>query len=331
MQNRSLKDIARYALLTLLVLIIALLIFIPKNNHSNPKKETIVTSSYISYDLARSIVKGTYNTELSMLIAPGTDLHTYEPSPQDIIKIKESKVFIYNGGESEEWLKDIISEIDTNKTTLIRMMDAVKALKETNENILEEDQNRDNKDEQNKNEYDEHIWTSPKNAIKITQQIYGKLISIFPENKEIYTKNLEEQLAALSELDQDFTKLAAKKTGTIFVADRFPFRYLVNDYKFKYLAAFPGCSEQTEASAKTVSEMIKAINDSPSKVVFHIELSTQQTAKTIAEATGATMLELHSMHNISQTDFAANKTYLDFMRKNYDNLSKALHDSADRK
>ena len=323
------KKIGRIAFVLVLAGALALLIFAPIiQKNSEPKRPKIITTNFVAYDLARALVKDTY-LEPEMLLSPGSDLHSYEPSPQDIIKIKESDIFIYNGGESEEWLEDIVNEINANKTTIIKMMDSVELVEEADDNILEgEDEEAEEAEEEP--EYDEHIWTSPKNVQKICSKITSVISQKYPEYKDNFEKNLAAELSALKQLDQDFEALAKAKTGTIIMADRFPLRYFVDAYGFDYIAAFPGCSEQTEASAKTISTLIDKTKASKTKVIFHIELSNQKIANTVKDATGAEVLEFHSMHNISRADFESGKTYIDLMKQNYQNLSKALYDATNR-
>ncbi|MBR0134427.1 zinc ABC transporter substrate-binding protein [Candidatus Saccharibacteria bacterium] len=303
------KKIIRNTYLAIIAIDILLLIFVPIHPQSNSKdKPNIVSSLFIGYDIVRNLTKDTA-IKAKMLLPAGAELHSYEPSPQDIITIKESDIFIYNGGESEEWLEDIVDEIDQTKTTIIRMMDYVELLEEDDE----------------AGEYDEHIWTSPKNVQIIYSKITPVIVQKYPEFANRIQANFEAQNNALAKLDQDFRTLASTKTGKLIVADRFPLRYFVEEYGFDYYAAFPGCAEQTEANAKTISELINAVNESPKKVIFHIELSNQSIANTIKDATGAKILEFHSVHNISQSDFDAGKTYIDFMRQNYNNLNETLY------
>jgi len=315
------KKILRIILIVVTISFLAFLFLLPKPNQTTANQPTILASSYIGYDFARTLTTNT-QTQLELLVTPGTDLHSYEPTPQDIIKIKNSTIFIYNGGESENWLNRILQEIDANQTTIIRMMDAVELTTENDTQILE---NTTSTDSESATEYDEHIWTSPQNAIKILQQIEQALSTKLPQYQTNYRINLDRAISELNQLDADFRTLAKSTDNTIFVADRFPFRYFVDEYGFNYLAIFPGCSEQTEASAQTIATFVDAVNHSQNKTIFHIELSNQTIAQTIADATGAEILELHSMHNISQDDFIAGKTYLDFMRNNYQNLKKALN------
>ena len=323
------KKIVRISFVIILTIALAVLIFVPvfQKNDGN-QQPTIISTTFVGYDLSRNLAKNT-PVKAEMLLSPGSDLHNYEPSPQDIIKIKESDVFIYNGGESEEWLEDIIGQINTEKTTIIKMMEIVELVEEADDNILE-GENEESEEPEKEVEYDEHIWTSPQNVQKICSKITSVIRQKWPDFAGIFQDNLDQELDALKQLDQDFKNLANTKTGTIIMADRFPLRYFVDTYGFDYIAAFPGCSEQTEASVKTISTLIDKVKQSKTNVIFHIELSNQKIANTVQEATGAEILEFHSMHNISKDDFESGKTYLDIMRQNYQNLNKALHDITNR-
>ena len=315
------RNIWKFGIFFVALGLFSTLFFIPSVTEK-PDTTTIkvVTTIFPAYDFARTISAET-ETDLKLLIKPGVDLHSFEPTPQDIINIKESDIFIYNGGESEAWVDKILSEIDTNNTTVIRMMDSVELLDEINSDIIEAETESDT------TEYDEHIWTAPLNVVAISQKIAQAFINYLPNDSAIIQRNLDAFSAELEQLDQDFSTLAETKTGTLIVADRFPFRYFINAYRFDYVAAFPGCSEQTEASAKTITQLIEATNKNSQKVIFHLELSNTKIAQTVAESTHAKLLEWHSIHNVTQTDFDSGKTYLDFMRQNLTNLSEALSDA----
>ena len=298
------------------------LFFLPVSEQVPETKQTkIVTTIFPAYDFTRTISKDT-NTEIKMLIKPGSDLHSYEPTPQDIIAIKESDIFIYNGGESESWLSNILDEIDQDNTVIVRMMDSVELQEEPIDGIL----NTNSNEIKTETEYDEHVWTSPKNVISISESIAQAIKNHSPDDSSVIQRNLDQFKDELNQLDKDFRKLAEQKTGTLIVADRFPFQYFVNEYGFKYLAAFPGCSEQTEASAKTIADLTKAIKAESNKTIFKIELSNDKIAQTISKSTKATILTWHSVHNLSQEDFDSGKTYIDLMQNNLKNLSEALHD-----
>ena len=285
------------------------------------EKTKVVTTIFPAYDFTRALSADT-NVDIKMLIKPGTDIHSYDPTPQDIASIKEADIFIYNGGESEEWVTKILDEIDKDNTVIVRMMDSVELKQEESSNVVEKEKH----DDEEESEYDEHIWTSPKNVQLISDSIAQALINRTPSDTSIIQHNLENYKADLGTLDNDFRQLAKQKTGTLIVADRFPFKYFVDEYGFDYLAAFPGCSEQTEASTKTVAELSKKVEQNSKKIIFNLELSNTKITQTIAKATKAKVLTWHSVHNVSQKDFDSGKTYLDFMRDNLTNLGEALHD-----
>ena len=297
------------------------LFFIPIGNQESGsiEKTKVVTTIFPAYDFTRTLSADT-DIDIKMLIKPGTDIHSYDPTPQDIANIKEADIFIYNGGKSEEWVNKILEEIDKDNTVIVRMIDSVELKQEENKSIIEKDS--DKKD----NEYDEHIWTNPKNVERISDSIAQALINRTPNDTSIIQHNLENYKASLSSLDNSFHELAKQKTGTLIVADRFPFKYFIDEYGFDYFAAFPGCSEQTEASAKTIAELNKKVVQNPKKIIFNLELSNTKITQTIAKSTKAKVLTWHSVHNVSQKDFESGKTYLDFMYDNLNNLNEALYD-----
>ena len=288
------------------------------NNNNN--KLTIIASSFPGYDFARAITKDSNNIEVKMLLNPGTEMHNYEPTPQDIIKINNSKMFIYVGGDSDEWINDIIGDIDTSKTKLVKLMDLVNVVEEEHVKGMEVE------DEEEETEYDEHVWTSPKNAITIINKIKDIIIDIDKDNQNLYENNALNYINKLNVIDNEIKNIVNNgKRKEIIIGDRFPFRYFTDEYNLSYYAAFPGCSEQTEASAKTISFLIDKVKNDNIPVVFHIELSKGNIAKTISEETGAKVLEFNSAHNISQKDFDRGVTYIDIMNNNIKALKEALN------
>ena len=288
------------------------------NNNNN--KLTIIASSFPGYDFARAITKDSNNIEVKMLLNPGTEMHNYEPTPQDIIKINNSKMFIYVGGDSDEWINDIIGDIDTSKTKLVKLMDLVNVVEEEHVKGMEVE------DEEEETEYDEHVWTSPKNAITIINKIKDIIIDIDKDNQNLYENNALKYINKLNVIDNEIKNIVNNGIRKeIIIGDRFPFRYFTDEYNLSYYAAFPGCSEQTEASAKTISFLIDKVKNDNIPVVFHIELSKGNIAKTISEETGAKVLEFNSAHNISQKDFDRGVTYIDIMNNNIKALKEALN------
>ena len=297
-------------------------------NKDNENKLTIVTTNFPSYDFARAVVKDNKDVELKMLLKPGAESHDFEPTPQDIIDIKNSDLFIYTGGESDEWISDILDDIDTDKTKVIKMMDLVDVKEEEIVEGMEDEEHEEEEEHHDEEEveYDEHVWTSPVNAIKIVNALRDEVVSIDNDNKKVYEDSAKEYTDKLEKIDNEFKDIVknAKRKEIIF-GDRFPLRYFVDEYNLKYYAAFPGCSAQTEASAKTISYLVDKVKENKIPVVFHIELSNGKIAEAISKETGAKVLEFNTAHNISQKDFDAGVTYVDIMEENTKVLKEALN------
>ena len=312
------KNIYKITIVTIMFISLFFLNGCSINNKNN--KLTIIASSFPGYDFARAITKDSNNIEVKMLLNPGTEMHNYEPTPQDIIKINNSKMFIYVGGDSDEWINDIIGDIDTSKTKLVKLMDLVNVVEEEHVKGMEVE------DEEEETEYDEHVWTSPKNAITIINKIKDIIIDIDKDNQNLYENNALNYINKLNVIDNEIKNIVNNGIRKeIIIGDRFPFRYFTDEYNLSYYAAFPGCSEQTEASAKTISFLIDKVKNDNIPVIFHIELSKGNIAKTISEETGAKVLEFNSAHNISQKDFDRGVTYIDIMNNNIKALKEALN------
>lgn len=267
----------------------------------------IVASNFAGYDFARAVTGSAEG--VTMLVPPGTEAHSYEPTPEDIAKIREAELFIYVGGESEEWIEEMISDNEIPRGKTLRLMDLVETKKE----------------ELGEGEDDEHIWTSPKNAITLVNEISAKMAEAHPERTEEYARNTEEYIAKLRDIDEKFSEAVASGARKVLVfGDRFPFQYFTDEYGLDYFAAFPGCAEETEASSRTVSSLVDKVREEEIPVVLKIELTSDKLAKTIAEETGAKVLELNSAHNISQEDFDRGVTYADIMGENVKVIREAL-------
>ncbi|MDR2457794.1 MAG: metal ABC transporter substrate-binding protein [Clostridiales Family XIII bacterium] len=281
----------------------------------------IISTIFPAYDFAKEIAGN--NAYVSMLLPPGAESHSFEPSPLDIIAIEESDLFIYVGGESDEWVTDVLMSIGKDQDEIIKLIDSVNAVEEVIVPGMEEE-----KEESTSTvgkEYDEHIWTSPENAKLIVKKICSKLEEIDDRNYGIYDKNAEIYEMKLDELDRKFQEVVKNgKRKTIIFGDRFPFRYLADAYGLDYFAAFPGCSTETECSAKTLKYLIDKVRKEKVPVVFHIELSNKEIAKSIAEETGVKVKQLHAAHNVSKDEFNSGKTYLEIMEDNVESLREAL-------
>ena len=305
----------------ILLLIVISSLTIGCSNDNEETKYTIISTSFPGYDFARAVIKDVDDISVKMLLKPGSETHDFEPTPQDIIDIQNCDIFIYVGGESDEWIDNILDDIDTSKTKIIKLMDEVSLYEEEITEGMESEE-----EEEEEIEYDEHIWTSPINAIKIINKIKEEIINIDKDNTEMYETNSNNYIEQLTDIDKQIREVVdnAKRKELVF-GDRFPLRYFVEEYGLTYHAAFPGCSEQSEASAKTITYLINYVKDNNIPVVFHIELSNGKIADTIAEETGAKVLEFNTVHNITKKDFDDGLTYVDYMKKNIEVLKEALN------
>ncbi len=290
------------------------------NARRKSEKALVVATNFPAYDFARSIVGDAI--EVKMLVSPGTEIHDFEPTPGDIIDIKNSKLFIYNGGESENWVEEILGNLDKDKTTLFKMMDVVDVVEEEVVEGMEVEHNH----EEEEIEYDEHIWTSIKNAEKILEKLKEELERIFPEEEKRFEKNAKEYIDKLAELDLKFQHIVENgKRKFLVFGDRFPLRYFADDYGLDYFAAFPGCAEQTEVSSKTIAFLTDKVKSENVPVILKIELSNGEIARTIADETGAKVLTFNTLHNISASDFESGRSYVEMMEENIKVLEEALN------
>ncbi|MDR1620481.1 MAG: metal ABC transporter substrate-binding protein [Clostridiales bacterium] len=291
-------------------------------------KISIVTTSFSPYDFARAIVGD--KADISMLLPVGAEAHSFEPTPQDVLRIQNCDVFVYVGGESDDWVDGILDGIDNPKMNFVTLMDCVDIVEEEIVEGMEDEEEEEGEEpadgDEEEVEYDEHVWTSPRNVRLIVQKISDTVQLIDPANAETYKQNTTDYLAKLDTLDQTFQDLVAGAVRkTIVIGDRFPFRYFADAYGLTYYAAFPGCSTETEASPATVKFLIDKIKADQIPVVFHIQLSNEKMANTISEATGAKVLLLHSCEGVSSKDYESGKTYIDIMTENVYALREALY------
>lgn len=290
-------------------------------NTVSDKKISVVTTIFPQYDFARQIAGD--KADVTMLLAPGAESHSYEPTPQDIIKIQNCDVFIYVGGENDEWVESILDSIDTSKIKIIALLDCVNAVEEEVKAGMEDEEESEGEEEI---EYDEHVWTAPQNAVLISNAIRDALCSVDKNNAETYQANAEKYVEQLNQLDTEFKNVVENASRkTIIFGDRFPLRYFTEAYGLDYWAAFPGCSTETEPSAATIAFLVDKVKAEKIPVVFKIELSNGNVANSIAEATGAKVLTFYSCHNVSKQDFENGATYLSMMKQNEETLREALN------
>lgn len=282
-------------------------------------KLLVVTTIFPSYDFVRAIAGD--KVELKLLLPPGAESHSFEPSPQDLIQAENSDLFIYVGGHSDHWAQKIVENRGTDKASLA-LLDLVPTL---NEEIVEGMEEEEEEESEEDFEVDEHVWTNPQNAIKLVQAFCETLIELDPAHKDYYRERTQAYLAELEKLDQDFEDLFSKAGHTVIVVgDRFPLRYFTECYGLEYYAAFPGCSAEGDASPQTVAFLIDKVREEQVPVVFHIESSSARLAETIAQESGAQVALFHSCHNLSAEDFQAGLGYLDLMRQNLNTLAEYI-------
>lgn len=283
----------------------------------------IVATVFPAYDFARQIAGDDGN--VTLLIPPGSEAHSYEPTPQDIIRIQNCDLLVCNGGESEAWLDEILGGMGNEIPTVV-MLDCVDALTEEDKDGMQVHEHHDHDhDEHEDEEYDEHVWTSPVNAQLICRAISAALCQADPAHASDYTARCVDYCAELQELDADFRGVIANaKRHTLIFADRFPVRYFVEEYGLDYFAAFPGCADDAELSARTVAFLIDRVREEQAPAVLYIEFSNQKMADIVCEDTGCEKLLFNSCHNVTADQLRGGVTYLELMRGNLETVKEAL-------
>lgn len=311
----------------------------------------VVTTLFPYYDFVRQIAGD--DVEITLVIPAGMDSHSFEPTPADMRTIQNADILISNGGTMEHWLDEVLDAVDTSDMTVVTMMDYVDTVEEEIVEGMEDDEDHDHEEHEHDHgdhdhgsetshaakdyvdydgheaeiEYDEHIWTSPVNAMKMAEVICDTLEEADPEHASDYHANTEAYLGELQKLDEAFREISAqRRRNLIVVGDKFPFRYLADEYELDYRAAFSGCSTDTEPSAKTIAYLIDKIRADQIPVVYYLELSTHRVSDIIGEETGAQPLLLHSCHNVTRQQLDAGVTYVELMQGNIENLRKGIEE-----
>ena len=279
----------------------------------------IVTTLFPYYDFARAIAGE--RAEIALLLVPGREAHSFEPTPLDAVTISRADVFVCNGGESEEWVEDMLDAAGEDIGTVVRMMDHAQTREEE---FVEGMQGAENEEEEEP-EYDEHIWTSPRNAVLLCNALCDALCDADPAGAETYRANCAAYTGQLAELDGRFTALrAGAKRDLLVFADRMPLLYFCGAYDLRYRAAFHGCSTDTEPSLATLKYLIDKVAEENIPVVYTVDLDSKKIAEVVAEATGAEIDTLYSLQTVSRTDFDRGETYLTMMERNLTALERGL-------
>ena len=299
-----------------------------ENNENQSDKLKIVTTIFPEYDWVHEILGDqAENAEMTMLLDNGVDLHSYQPTADDIMKISNCDLFIYVGGESDGWVEDALKNATNKDMKVINLLDVLGDRvqeEETIEGMEEEDE-----EEEEGPEYDEHVWLSLKNAKVLCDKISQALQEMDPDYRDVYAANAAAYEKKLSELDDEYQQTVdqAKRTTVLF-GDRFPFRYMVDDYGLSYYAAFAGCSAESEASFETVSFLAKKVDELQLPCVLTIEGKQHKIAETIVQNTtmkNQKILTMDSMQATTSDDAKNGTTYLSVMEENLGVLKEALN------
>ena len=289
----------------------------------------VVCTVFPYYDFARQI--GGDDVDVTLLVAAGKETHSFEPTPLDVITLSEADVFLYNGGESEAWVDDILSAAGENIAVTLPLMPQVSTLAEEWAEGMEgahDDHDHDHDGhghDSDEIENDAHVWTSPVLAKTLCRAICDALCQADPEHRDGYQARLADYLAQLDDLDEAFRDVVAAGQRRLLVfGDRFPLLYFCKEYGLDYRAAFHGCASDTEPSLATLKYLIDKVEDEDIPVVYTIELSSQKVAQAIAETTGARVLTFQSCQTVSRRDMEAGATYLSLMERNVEALKEGL-------
>ena len=301
-----------------------------ENDNNKTEKVKIVTTIFPEYDWVRQIAGDKVSDmDITMLLDNGVDMHSYQPTADDIMKISDCDLFIYVGGESDEWVNDALKEAVNKDMQVIDLLDVLGEQVKIEE-LVEgmQDAEHEEEEEHEEKEYDEHVWLSLKNAETLCDAIAEALGNADPDNKAVYDTNKAAYIDQLVSLDNQYREVVDQASmKTLLFGDRFPFRYMVDDYGLSYYAAFAGCSAESEASFETISFLAKKIDELGLKYVMTIEKSDQKIAKTIIENTqnkDQSILTLDSMQSTTSADVANGMTYLSIMEGNLNILKEAL-------
>lgn len=290
------------------------------NAEGTEDKPLVITTIFPAYDFARQVFGDT--ADVKMLLKPGQESHSYDPSAKDIVEITGCDLFVYNGGESDQWVESVLQAAPDIKT--FRMTDAVSLLdEEVSEGMQAEEHDHD--EEEHDEEYDEHVWTSPDNAAAIVRALGIKAMELFPDSSEELATNTEMYASQIDNVDEQLRQLLDGEDRYFIFGDRFPLLYFFKDYGLNYYAAFPGCGSETEPSAQTVTFLLDKLEQPDAvKAVFCIELSGRKLADVLAQDSGLDVVEFHTCHNISADDLAAGETYVSLMLRNKQMLERVL-------
>jgi len=308
----------------------------------SPRKFSIVATGFPCYDFARAVAgtgdasrnyvfSGMENTgaEITMLIKPGMEVHSFDPSPVDIISIRNADLFVHVGGESDEWVEKIMDSFSGAEIPTFVFMENVRLLEEDEESVLEDEEkphgHHGHGHGENVHEADEHVWTSPENSVLIVNALAERLSGLNPQKREVYRKNAGIYTALIVEQARKIRDVVnSKEERFIVMGDRFPLRYFADEFGIEYVAAFSGCSTAVEANPATLAALIATVREKKLPAVFTIELSNRKIASVVAESSGAEVIELNAAHNLTKKQFDSEFSYIDALSDNADALARGM-------
>ncbi len=295
-----------------------------KQEEPDDGKLKIVTTIFPQYDFVRAIAGGTGAVNVRMLLSPGEEVHSYEPTPLDIKEIQNCDLFIYVGAENDVWVDRILENMGDKRPETLRLVDLTETVAEESVEGMMEEKGHDH-EESREEEADEHVWTSPVKAAEITEAIAQKMAELDPANADDYLANARDYEAKILDLDAQFREITENAERKILVfGDRFPIRYFAEGYGLDYFAAFPGCSSESEPSASTLAFLIDKVREEEIPVVFSIEFSNGNIARAICESTGAVQRTYNSCHNVTKEQMENGATYVSLMSENLETIREAL-------
>ena len=319
-----------------------------KQEEPDDGKLKIVTTIFPQYDFVRAIAGGTGAVNVRMLLSPGEEVHSYEPTPLDIKEIQNCDLFIYVGAENDVWVDRILENMGDKRPETLRLVDLTETVAEESVEGMMEEKGHDHEESREEEadhdheaghehshsgdssheeheEADEHVWTSPVKAAEITEAIAQKMAELDPANADDYLANAQDYEAKILDLDAQFRQIAENAERKILVfGDRFPIRYFAEGYGLDYFAAFPGCSSESEPSASTLAFLIDKVREEQIPVVFSIEFSNGNIARAICESTGAVQRTYNSCHNVTKEQMENGATYVSLMSENLETIREAL-------
>ena len=320
-----------------------------KTDKKDSDKLQIIATLFPQYDFARQIARD--KAEITLLLPPGMESHSFEPTPGDIIAIQESDIFLYTGDQMEPWVANIASNAPVS-LLVADLSEGITLCKEEHDHDHEAEEGHDHEAEDHdheaeeehehetgnhdheaeevsheghNHEYNPHIWTSPVLAMKMVENVTQALCQADPANEDFYRENAQDYLAKLDNLDQTFREIVSEgQQDTLYIGSRFSLYYFMEEYGLHYVAAYDSCEEEAEPSIKRVVSMIESMRDSHVTAIYYEELVEPYIANTIAEATDAEPLLFHTCHNLSKDELESGATYLSLMEQNAKNLKKGL-------